>query len=53
VTFQAGEDQLKAGPGDTVIVPPGVPHKFTNVRPGHSKLVCIHASPTFETEWLE
>jgi mannose-6-phosphate isomerase-like protein (cupin superfamily) len=36
-----------------VIVPPGVPHRFTNDGPGKSKLVCIHASPTFVTEWLE
>ena len=28
-------------------------HKFTNDGPGGSKLVCIHASPTFTTEWLE
>ena len=40
-------------PGDLVIVPPGVPHKFTNDGPEGSKLVCIHASPTFVTEWLE
>jgi len=24
-----------------------------NAGPGRSKLVCIHASPTFATEWLE
>jgi quercetin dioxygenase-like cupin family protein len=53
LTFQAGEERLRAGPGDLVIVPPGVPHRFTNDGPGKSKLVCIHASPTFVTEWLE
>jgi quercetin dioxygenase-like cupin family protein len=53
LTFQAGENHMKAGPGDIVIVPPGAPHKFTNDGRGPSKLVCIHASPTFETEWLE
>jgi mannose-6-phosphate isomerase-like protein (cupin superfamily) len=36
-----------------VIVPPGVLHKFSNDGLGCSKLVCIHASPTFVTEWLE
>jgi mannose-6-phosphate isomerase-like protein (cupin superfamily) len=41
------------GPGDIVIVPPDTPQKFTNLGPGRSKLVCIHASPTFETGWLE
>lgn len=53
LTFQAGEEQLEARPGDIVIVPPGAPHKFINHGPGRAKLVCIHASPTFETEWLE
>jgi mannose-6-phosphate isomerase-like protein (cupin superfamily) len=51
--FEAGEERLAAGPGDIVIVPPKVPHKFTNDGPGPAHLVCIHASPTFVTEWLE
>jgi mannose-6-phosphate isomerase-like protein (cupin superfamily) len=34
-------------------VPPGVPHKFRNDGPGRSRLVCVHANPTFVTEWLE
>jgi len=53
ITFQAGEESLKAGAGDIVIVPPGVPHKFTNDGPGRSRLVCIHASPSIVGEWLE
>jgi mannose-6-phosphate isomerase-like protein (cupin superfamily) len=53
LTFQAGDEQLNAGPGDIVIVPPNTPHKFINDGPGRSKMVCIHASPTFVTEWLE
>jgi quercetin dioxygenase-like cupin family protein len=53
LTFQAGDERLAAGPGDVVIVPPDMPHGFTNAGPGRSKLVCIHANPTFETEWLE
>jgi mannose-6-phosphate isomerase-like protein (cupin superfamily) len=53
VTFQAGDERYRAGPGDVVVVPPGVPHKFTNGGPGPCNLVCIHASPTFITEWLE
>lgn len=53
LTFQVGEDEVKAGPGDIVIAPRGVPHKFTNDGPGRSNLVCIHASPTFIGEWLE
>ncbi|MGN6168698.1 MAG: cupin domain-containing protein [Solirubrobacteraceae bacterium] len=53
LTFRAGDEHLRAGPGDIVIVPPGTPHKFTNDGPGRSHLVCIHASPTIVTEWLE
>jgi len=53
LTFQAGDERLVAGPGDVVIVPADIPHGFTNDGPGPSKLVCIHANPTFETEWLE
>lgn len=53
LTFQAGEESLKAGSGDIVIVPPGAPHKFTNDGPERLHLVCIHASPTMITEWLE
>jgi mannose-6-phosphate isomerase-like protein (cupin superfamily) len=53
VTFQAGDQQLDAEPGDIVIVPPDTPHKFTVAGAGRANLVCIHANPTFVTEWLE
>lgn len=53
LTFQLGDERYEARSGDIVIAPPGVPHKFTNDGPGRSRLVCIHASPTFSTEWLE
>jgi quercetin dioxygenase-like cupin family protein len=53
LTFQLGEERFTAGPGDIVIAPPDTPHKFTNDGPGRSSLVCIHANPTFRTEWLE
>ena len=53
LTFQLGEERLQVGPGDIVIAPANAPHKFTNDGPGRSSMVCIHASPTFTTEWLE
>jgi mannose-6-phosphate isomerase-like protein (cupin superfamily) len=53
LTFQAGDERLDVAPGDIVIVPPEMPHKFTNRGPQRANLVCIHANPTFETEWLE
>jgi mannose-6-phosphate isomerase-like protein (cupin superfamily) len=51
--FQAGDEQLEAGPGDIVIVPAQTPHKFVNHGPERASMVCIHANPTFETQWLE
>jgi quercetin dioxygenase-like cupin family protein len=53
VTFQAGEESLQAVAGDIVIVPPNMPHKFTNDGPDQSRLICIHANPRMVTEWLE
>jgi mannose-6-phosphate isomerase-like protein (cupin superfamily) len=53
LTFQLGDERHNVGPGDIVIAPPGVPHKFTNNGPGRCDLVCIHANPTTQTEWLE
>jgi len=53
LTFQLGDARHRVGPGDIVIAPPEVPHKFTNDGPGRCSLVCIHASPTMNTEWLE
>lgn len=53
LTFQLGDQLLEIGPGDIVIAPPDVPHKFTNRGPGRSSMVCIHAAPRMQTEWLE
>ncbi len=53
LTFQLGEELLEIGPGDIVIAPPNVPHKFTNRGPGRSRMICIHAAPKMQTEWLE
>ena len=53
LSFHAGEEQIAAGPGDIVVVPAQMPHRFTNLGSGPCELVCIHASPTFVTEWLD
>jgi quercetin dioxygenase-like cupin family protein len=53
VTFQLDSTRHPAEAGDIVIAPAGVTHKFTNDGPGLSKMVCVHASPSFRTEWLE
>ncbi len=53
LTFRLGEERHAVGPGDVVIAPAGVAHSFVNDGPGSSNMVCIHASPTMITEWLE
>jgi len=53
LTFTTDGSQQRVQAGDIVIVGPGVAHKFVNDGPGRSNMVCIHASPTMITEWLE
>ena len=51
-TFTVGDDQVAAGPGDIVIVPPDTPHAFVNDGDGPLKQLDIHVSPRFDTTWL-
>lgn len=53
VSFRLGDTTHSAGPGDIVIAPADVPHGFVNAGTEQLDLVCIHSSPTFNTEWLE
>ena len=48
-----GEETGEASAGDIVVAPPYTPHKFKNIGEGLATLICIHASPTVSTEWLE
>lgn len=50
--FTIGDEQLRAGPGEVVIVPAETPHAFTNTGDGQLRQIDIHVSPTFCTEWL-
>jgi mannose-6-phosphate isomerase-like protein (cupin superfamily) len=50
--FVAGDEEIDAGPGDIVIVPPGTPHAFTSAGEERLRQIDIHVSPSFETEWL-
>jgi quercetin dioxygenase-like cupin family protein len=52
MTFVVGRDTIEARPGDIIVVPPGVPHKFVVKSHGH-RSVNIHPVPRIETEWLE
>ena len=39
--IRAGDQMLRAGAGDVVLVPPGVPHGFGNPEGGPAKMVLI------------
>ena len=52
VLFTMGDEQIEAGPGDIVIVPPDTPHKFLSRGATHRQ-ISIHPVPAMETEWLE
>ena len=51
-TFTVGDEQIPAGPGDILVVPPETPHAFVNDGDGPLKQVDIHVSPRFDTTWL-
>jgi quercetin dioxygenase-like cupin family protein len=53
LVFQVGDRRARARTGDIVLAPPDVPHAFTNQGPGNARLICIHASPTIATEFVE
>jgi mannose-6-phosphate isomerase-like protein (cupin superfamily) len=53
IAFSDGKETREAGPGDVVYVAPEEPHKFTVVSGGRIKMVCIHQSEEFITNWLE
>ena len=51
--FTVGDEEIEASAGQIVIVPPGTPHKFTNLGPGPLESTDIHENGHFITEWLE
>jgi mannose-6-phosphate isomerase-like protein (cupin superfamily) len=52
-TFVLGDDTAVAGPGEIVIAPAMVSHRFTNTGTGQLRLTAIHPVSAMETEWLE
>ncbi len=49
-TFEGGAH----GPSSvSFFLVPHVPHGFTNLGPGQARLVCIHAAPAMQTEFLD
>ena len=53
IAFTNGTQTREAIAGDVVYVAPGEPHKFTVTSEQRIKMVCIHQSDHFITDWLE
>jgi quercetin dioxygenase-like cupin family protein len=53
VAFTNGAETGEATAGDVIYVAPREPHKFTVLGDTRVKMVCIHPSPQFITNWLE
>jgi mannose-6-phosphate isomerase-like protein (cupin superfamily) len=52
VFFEEDEEREVHG-GEVVIVPPDTPHRFLNTGQVPLRLISIHLSPRFVTEWLD
>jgi mannose-6-phosphate isomerase-like protein (cupin superfamily) len=48
LTFTVDDDQVVAGPGTFVLVPPGVPHTFANRGDAVVRMVNVHAPAGFD-----
>ena len=53
LTFIVGEQTIDATAGQILVVPAGVPHKFTNTGAAVAQHIDIHTSARMETTWLE
>jgi NADPH:quinone reductase-like Zn-dependent oxidoreductase len=52
VFFEEDEEREVHG-GEIVVVPPDTPHRFLNTGQDPLRLISIHLSPRFVTEWLD
>jgi mannose-6-phosphate isomerase-like protein (cupin superfamily) len=43
--MKLGDEETTVSPGDTVVIPPGTPHKLTNTGTEPLKLLCCCAPP--------
>lgn len=53
LTFVVGDQMIEAAAGQIVIVPAGIPHKFSNTSAAVVHHLDIHTSGQMETTWLE
>lgn len=52
-TFRLGDETRVVREGHLVVGPSMAPHGFTNTGSGELRIVAIHASPEFVTQWLD
>ena len=52
-TYTVGDAIVEAGPGDVVLIPSGVPHRFANHTQEILYHTAVHSTGTFELEYLE
>ncbi len=52
-TYTVGEATVEAGPGDVVLIPSGVPHRFVNNGGEPLYHTAVHSTGTFELEYFE
>jgi quercetin dioxygenase-like cupin family protein len=53
VTFTVDGEEIEAGPGTIVVVPPGAVHSFKGSSDERTRQVNIHPVPEMETTWLD
>jgi mannose-6-phosphate isomerase-like protein (cupin superfamily) len=53
LSFVVGDQTIEVPAGQIVVVPAGVPHKFTNTTADVVHHVDIHTGAKMETTWLE
>jgi quercetin dioxygenase-like cupin family protein len=51
VAFRAGREKVELGPGETITVPAGTPHKFWNAGDGEASFTC-EVRPALQFEQL-
>lgn len=51
--YTAGGEERDVGPGDVVVVPAGMEHKFVSTGEVPLRQLSLHLAPEMLTEWLE
>ena len=52
-TFVIGGETVEAGPGEIVLVPAGIPHRFSNAGDSLLRVKSVHGAAKVAIEWLE